>query len=198
VAPLPLVTISSTPDEIIIPKMTREMRNLQKSTNDSKVLTDFLNTIDSPRIRARKPKESPSPSTNVNNNASSSEPEKSSDPLNDSISKNNLTEFDKEIPLKKSPVSNDGMDSDSTVIFREENIKKRRKSVLRSRSRARSVTGRSRQKSISRTLNDELTIENDKDEKTNDNDEIEIENEISYSSVKYFENRAPNPPPKVY
>lgn len=41
-------------------KISREMKNLQKSTNDSKILSDYLNTTnESPRSRSRKSKDPP-------------------------------------------------------------------------------------------------------------------------------------------
>lgn len=44
--------------EIGLTKISREVRNLQKSTNDSKILTDYLNTTyESPRSRRRTPAE---------------------------------------------------------------------------------------------------------------------------------------------
>lgn len=175
----------STEEIISTPKMTREMKNLQKSTHDSKVLTDYLNTsFDSPRIRGRKPKESPTTVVAL-------EPELASD--NSTI----IPETDKELPLKASPL-NEANDSDSTVILRDGTEQKRRKSFSRSRSRAKSVSGRSkRPKSITRMLNDELAAASEKED-NNDDDDMDDMAEVSYANTKLpIENRAPNPPPKV-
>lgn len=161
-------------------RMSREMRNLQKSTQDSKVLSNFLNDFDSPRIRNRKIKEAISSAND-------------SDIINDNAS---LT-IDKEIPLKSGTTEND--DSDSTVVIRDEIGKKRRRSISRTRTsrtahRSKSVT--TRPKSLSRLLSDEMAVTSDKED-NNDEDEIDDLTNTIIMNVKPIENRALNPPPKV-
>lgn len=161
-------------------RMSREMRNLQKSTQDSKVLSNYLNDFDSPRIRNRKIKEA---------NSSAND----SDIINENVS----LISDMEVPLKSGTPEND--DSDSTVIIRDEVGKKRRRSISRTRTlrtahRSKSVT--TRPKSLSRLLSDEMAVTSDKED-NNDEDEIDELTNPVIMNVKAIENRALNPPPKV-
>jgi hypothetical protein len=169
-------------DESTIPfsRMSREMRNLQKSTQDSKVLSDYLNDFDSPRIRNRKMKE-------TNSSANDS----------DITNENGSLIIDKEVPLKNGTTEND--DSDSTIIVRDEIGKKRRRSVSRSRTsrtahRSKSVAARP--KSLSRLLSDEMAATSDKED-NHDQDELDDLTNTIIMNIKPIENRAPNPPPKV-
>ncbi|XP_070494211.1 MYND-type zinc finger-containing chromatin reader Zmynd8-like isoform X2 [Chironomus tepperi] len=161
-------------------RMSREMRNLQKSTQDSKVLSNYLNDFDSPRIRNRKTKET---------NSSANDTEL----INESMS----LMIDKEIPLKRGNNEND--DSDSTVIVRDEIGKKRRRSISRSRTsrtahRSKSVAART--KSLSRLLSDEMAVTSDKED-NHDEDEIDDMTNTIIMNIKPIENRAMNPPPKL-
>jgi hypothetical protein len=168
-------------------KMNREMRNLQKSTNDSKVLSNFLTVTDTPRIRGRRTKEGSLMASNENDS-------------NDSSSISRI--IDKEIPLKDS-----GNDSDSTVVMNDDVSKKRRKSVSRSRSRtrtmarAKSVSSRAR-KSVADMLSDELNSDRDDSVvigRREEEDEEPLDENIGEAPyvAKLIENRAPNPPPKA-
>lgn len=162
-------------------RMSREMRNLQKSTQDSKVLSDYLNDFDSPRIRNRKTKE-------ANSSANDS----------DITNENASLIIDKEIPLKNGTTEND--DSDSTIIVRDEIGKKRRRSISRSRTsrtahRSKSVAARP--KSLSRLLSDEMAATSDKEDNHHDQDELDDLTNTIIMNMKPIENRAPNPPPKV-
>lgn len=186
----PIVVSKQEEDSVTListPKMTREMKNLQKSTNDSKVLTDYLNTSDSPRnSRSRKVKETNAPTSEselllINTDTSAS-----------------LEIGDKVIELKGSP--DDENDSDSTVVVNDDVGKKRRKSFSRSRtaSRAKSVSAsRGRPKSVSRMLNEEMAASSEREDHNDEVDDADVDMGELHSITKPIENRAPNPPPKV-
>lgn len=162
-------------------KISREMKNLQKSTNDSKILSDYLSTSTmSPRNRNRKNKDAPIV-----------DPDELEEPEQDNM------DFDTEIFTADSPMSlaNENADSDSTMVLPMEPPDKRRKSVSRSRNRSRS-TVRSRKKSIARLMQDELSVTSDKDE-ANEEDEDDHTSEVSFVTNRPLEGRAVNPPPKV-
>jgi hypothetical protein len=180
VANVEVVATNSTP------KISREMKNLQKSINESKVLSDFQNT--SGGVRSRK-----SLKDSSNASATTVELEQMSD-TNTSVT----TENDKELPLKNSPSQNDENDSDSTVILRDgSREKKRRKSFSRSRSRGRSVKGRGRQKSMSKQFQEEMETASDKDINHEENEDVDNLPDIPFTASKLIENRSVNPPPKV-
>lgn len=177
----PSKTICATSEEIVTPPiksttLNREMKNLQQSANSSKVLSNFLTNTDTPR--RRKNREQSIPPVEIESE-------------NETDSFASLDLMDKEIPLKHSPISNN--ESDSTIVLQDENIQKRRKSTSRPRSRSRSRGIRNR-KSIVKMMNDELAAQSDKEE----NDEnIEEVDDTLFVQPRTFENRAPNPPPKV-
>ncbi|KAL7033510.1 hypothetical protein ACKWTF_007618 [Chironomus riparius] len=161
-------------------RMSREMRNLQKSTQDSKVLSNYLNHFDSPRIRLRKTKESNSLANDT-------------EIINDNVS----LMIEKEIPLKSGITEND--DSDSTTVVRDEIGKKRRRSISRSRTSRTSQRSKSvavRPKSLSRLLSDEMALTSDKEENQDEDEIDDLTNTIVMNNVKPIENRALNPPPK--
>lgn len=173
-----------TSEEIITPPkaLNREMRNLQQSANSSKVLSNFLTNTDTPR--RRKNKEQSNPSADID-----SEMEVGTIETN-SFASLDLELMDREVPLKHSPIS--ANESDSTIVLQDETVKKRRKSLSRPRSRSRSRQGR--KKSIAKMMNDELAVQSDKEE--NDENLEEIEDTL-FAQPRTFDNRAPNPPPKV-
>lgn len=168
-------------------KISREMKNLQKSTNDSKILSNYLNTSsESPRSRRKVVAEA----TPV-------------DPLEDSLAE----EEEKEEEFKdveQEEIENDdendkemqeSAESDSTTVLHPmEPPEKRRKSVPRSRSRSRNIM-RGRKKSIARQLKDELNATSDKDD-TMEDDEDDM-SETSFVSNPSLEGRSVKPPPKV-
>lgn len=176
---------SNEENVIIITKMSREMRNLQKSTKDSKVLSNYLNDFFSPRSRNRKS------TKDFNSLANES----------DTIIENNISSEithsgtdDKEVPLK---AGSPEIDSDSTTVVREEHSgRKRRRSLSRSARRSKSAGARSRPKSLSRMLSDEMAATSDKDDNREDDDLEDVTN-VSLLATKPIENRASNPPPKV-
>lgn len=165
-------------------KISREMKNLQKSTNDSKILSDYLNTSTlSPRNRSRKNKDAP-----IIDPDEAEEPEEEMEQDMD---------LEAEIFMKHSPSSlaNENADSDTTLIMPMEPPEKRRKSVSRSRNRSRS-TIRSRKKSVARLMKDEMSAASDKDEAPEE-DEDDQTSEVSFVTNRSLEGRAVNPPPKV-
>ena len=166
-------TPSTTP-----PKISREFRLLQQSTNSSKVLSNFLETSDTPR--RRKPTH-PSKTNTLIEMESEAEMAMETD---------SITSFDMTIPLKYSPLSHE---SDSTIVLQDDEDQKRRKSVSRSRSRPRSRTGEGRKKSMFQQMNDEMAVTSEKDE----NEELNEDIDDILIPPRTFENRAPNPPPKV-
>lgn len=159
--------------ELVSPKMNREMKNLQKSTTDSKILSNYLNTqTESPR-RSRKNKDIPIVDPDEH--------------------------FEVETGLKESPESVDDGDveSDSKAALSMEPPEKRRKSGSRSRSRVRSrSSNRGRKKSIARQLKDELLSTSEKEEEIEE-DEDEGLSEVSFVTNRSIDRRAVNPPPKV-
>ena len=155
-------------------KISREMKNLQKSTNESKILSDYLNaTSESPRSRSRKTKETPL--------ADPDEEEENA----------------KEIVSSESPITTfkDAADSDSTPVLPMEPPEKRRKSVSRARMRSRS-TIRSRKKSVTRIASEEISVSSDKEEAPEDEDDDQL-SEVSFVTNRSLDGRAVNPPPKV-
>lgn len=159
-------------------KMTREMRNLQKSTTDSKILSDYLtSTNESPSRRSRKNKDIPLP-----------DPDEG---LEEEIIEDEHLEIESK-SSQKSPM-NDGGESDSTVALTMEPPSKRRKSLPRSRSTSRNRTPK---KSISRLMKDELSFASDRDEGRED-DEEDRTSDVSFVTNRSLEGRAVNPPPKV-
>lgn len=165
-------------DEVIeVPKMTREMRNLQTSTNESKILTSYLSQDTS--LRSRKTKE-----VQIEEELKIEDEEEEEE------------DDDKDESLKD---SQDGIESDTTVVLPVmEPPEKRRKSVSRSRtqSRALSIIKQSRKKSIKRQLNDEMSFTSDKDDDANDDDDDD-QSEMSFITSRSLEGRSVNPPPKV-
>lgn len=165
-----------------VPKMSREMRNLQKSTQDSKVLSKYLND-DSPRVRRNKIKE-------INSLVNESDATTGSPNATGTISSN----LDAEEPLKGETQDHD---SDSTVVVRDESSKKRRRSVSRPRSSYRTKSmAATRAKSLSRMFSADMSANSDKEEPIEDEEIDELAN-VSTAAMKPIENRAPNPPPKV-
>jgi hypothetical protein len=173
------------------PKISREMKNLQKSTNDSKILSNYLNTSnESPRSRRKVIHDSPIPDT--------------PDPLEFMMAEGLQQEEEEEEEIEKDEAEIEvetekemleSAESDSTLILRPmEPPDKRRKSISRSRSRSRNAM-RGRKKSIHRQLKDELSVTSDKEEPMEDEDEDM--SEMSYVTNRSIEGRAVNPPPKV-
>lgn len=156
-------------DEIHAPaKVSREMKNLQKSKNESKILSDYLNTLnDIPRSRSRKSKE-----------ASLADPDQEEEAIVSSHTE-----------LK------DLNDIESATVLSMEPPEKRRKSISRSRNRSRS-TVRSRKKSIAQMMSDELLVSSDKEEVPEDEEEDQL-SEVSFVTNRSIDGRAVNPPPKV-
>lgn len=173
-------------EEVATPPMktlNREMKNLQQSANSSKVLSNFLTNSDTPRRRKNKERSI---------HSVDAESEELATIETDSYASTDF--IDREVPLKHSPISNN--ESDSTIVLQDENnVQKRRKSTgrrSRSRSRSRSSKG-GRPKSMSKMMNDELAVASDKEE----NDENDDVDDTLYAQPRTFDNRAPNPPPKV-
>ena len=158
-------------------KMTREMKNLQKSTNESKILSDYLSSSNESPRRSRKSKEPPLPDPDEQFEVEEMEIEE---------------EEDGEIDGDTMSPANDGGESDSTLVIAPtmEPPNKRRKSEPRSRS-----ASQHRKKSMGRRLQDELSMTSDKDE--NHDDEDDDQSEISFITNRSLEGRAVNPPPKV-
>lgn len=162
------------------PKISREMKNLQTSTNASKILSDYLNTSQENPRRGRKIKELPIV-----------------DPEEAPPEELDETEEDLEDNSVKDP-QEDGAESDSTMVLPMEPPEKRRKSVYRSRIQARSLSiAKSRKKSIKRQLNDEMSFTSDKEETAGDDDEDDQMSEVSFITNRSLEGRPVNPPPKV-
>lgn len=172
---------SDKSDDIIgMSKMTREMKNLQKSTTDSKILSDYLSTSsESPRSRSRKTKETPivDPDEEVEDE------------------EEELKEASLEEELSIASVTNDGNETDSTIVLPMEPPEKRRKSVSRSRSRARSDM-RGRKKSIARQMKAELSLTSDRDDDDKEDADDQM-SETSFVTSQSIEGRPVNPPPKV-
>ena len=166
-------------------KISREMKNLQKSTNDSKILSNYLNTsTESPRSRRKVITET----TPV-------------DPLEVSLAEETEKEEEfkdqeqEEIDDENDKEMEESAESDSTTVLHPmEPPEKRRKSVPRSRSRSRNIM-RGRKKSIARQLKDELNVTSDKDD-TMEDDEDDM-SETSFVSNPSLEGRSVKPPPKV-
>lgn len=159
-------------DELESPKMNREMKNLQKSANNSKILSNYLSTpTESPR-RSRKNKDIPIVDPDEH--------------------------FEVETGLKEFPESTAidmEVESDGLALPMEP-PEKRRKSISRSRSRIRSASSnRGRKKSIARQMKDELST-SDKEEEVAE-DEDENMSDISFVTNRSIDGRAINPPPKV-
>lgn len=172
--PTTTIGLTTTP-----PKISREFRLLQQSTNSSKVLSNFLETSDTPR--RRKPTH-PSKANTLIEMESEAEMAMETESI--------ASSFDMTIPLKYSPLSHE---SDSTIVLQDDEDQKRRKSVSRSRSRPRSRTGEGRKKSMFQQMNDEMAVTSEKDE----NEEMNEDIDDILIPPRTFENRAPNPPPKV-
>lgn len=167
-------------------KISREMKNLQKSTNDSKILSNYLNTSESPRSRRKVVAEA----TPV-------------DPLEDSLAEyeekeeefKDQDQEEIEIDDENDKEMQESAESDSTTVLHPmEPPEKRRKSVPRSRSRSRNIM-RGRKKSIARQLKDELNATSDKDDTMED--EEDDMSETSFVSNPSLEGRSVKPPPKV-
>lgn len=152
------------------PKISREMKNLQKSTNDSKILSNYLSTS-SESLRSRR--------KNV------VETTMVDDPVEEEV----IEKEEDEEEEKESAA-----ESDSTTILHQlmEPPEMRRKSISRSRSRSRNAF-RGRKKSMARQLIDEVT--SDKEETIEDEDETM--SDVSFITNRSIEGRAVNPPPKV-
>lgn len=159
------------------PKISREMKNLQNASNESKILSNYLTaTNESPRRRKNKEVLRPDPDEEIEE----------------------IIETE-EVEMKNSPASllhEGGADSDSTLVMpMEPPVNRRRKSVPRSRSHSRS-SSHSRKKSIARMMKDELSVTSDKDEAHEDEDE-DLMSEVSFVTNRSIDGRAVNPPPKV-
>lgn len=158
-------------------KISREMKNLQRSTHDSKILSDYLSSSqESPRSRNRKNKDVPL-----------------ADPDEHEIE---VEEESRDGEIKSSPASHrDGNESDATeILLPMEPPEQRRKSVARKRSQS---SGRARQKSVARQMQDELSVTSDKEEAPEEEeDDVMSETSIA-ASRRSIENRPVNPPPKV-
>lgn len=175
-------------------KVSREMKNLQKSTNDSKILSDYLHsTNESPR-RNRKNKETPKldPDEGL-------EPEDMEIEQRIEIMHYSPAGDDAQAEAKCSPASEDvsaAADSDSTMPMQNmdpPDIKKR-KSQVRARSHSVGLI-RSRKKSIGQQMKDELSMTSDKEEAHED--EEDRTSEVSYITNHSLELKTVNPPPKV-
>lgn len=156
-------------------KISREMKNLQKSTNESKILSDYLNTSsENPRGRSRKTKEVPL-----------------TDP-----DEEDLDDDEKEVNSCESPAPSlkDVIDSDSEQALPMEPPGSRRKSISHSRNRSRS-TFRSRKKSVP-AASEDLAVTSDKEEIHGDEEEDQS-SEVSFVTNRSLDGRAINPPPKV-
>lgn len=159
------------------PKISREMKNLQNASNESKILSNYLTaTNESPRRRKNKEVLRPDPDEEIEE----------------------IIETE-EVEMKNSPASllhEGGADSDSALVLpMEPPVNRRRKSVPRSRSHSRS-SSHSRKKSIARMMKDELSVTSDKDEGHEDEDE-DLMSEVSFVTNRSIDGRAVNPPPKV-
>jgi hypothetical protein len=189
-------------------KISREMKNLQKSTNESKILSNYLNSsLESPRSRRKNViDQAPSEPVNVVESIDPLEIElpENAEELVEEVEGN--AEEAKEPEVEAEAEENDleeendkemqeSGESDSTVVLHPmEPPEKRRKSVPRSRSRSRNVM-RGRKKSIARQLKDELNVTSDKEEMVED--EEDDMSEVSFVSNPSLEGRSVKPPPKV-
>lgn len=169
------------------PKMNREMKNLQTSTNSSKILSDYLNTSnEGNRSRSRKTKETPAEEA-VEIEEETEELEETAD-----------IEMDEDMDDDQNDSVKEDIESDTTMILPMEPPDKRRKSIYRSRVQARAIsTAKGRKKSIKRQLNDEMSVASDKEETPGDDDEDDQMSEVSFITNRSLDGRAVNPPPKV-
>lgn len=178
-------------------KVSREMKNLQKSTNDSKILSDYLHsTNESPR-RNRKNKETPKLDPDEGLEPEDMEIEREIEIMHYSPRNDEAKAEAKHSPAVDDEASADATnDSDSTMPMpsMDPPDNKKRKSQARARSRSVGVI-RSRKKSVSQQMRDELSITSDKDE--NHEDEEDRTSEVSYITNHSLELKAVNPPPKV-
>lgn len=180
------------------PKISREMKNLQKSTNDSKILSNYLNTSnESPRSRRKAIHDSLIADTSdplmYMLNEGLEQKQEIQDEEEEEEEETEKDDAEIEVETEKEMV--ESAESDSTLILHPmEPPDKRRKSISRSRSHARTAM-RGRKKSIHRQLKDELSVTSDKEEPMEDDDEDM--SEMSYVTNRSIEGRAVNPPPKV-
>jgi hypothetical protein len=189
-------------------KISREMKNLQKSTNESKILSNYLNSsLESPRSRRKNIlDQAPAEPVSVAESADPLEialPENAEE-LVEEVEGNADEEKEPEVDAEADENEveeehdkemQDSGESDSTVVLHPmEPPEKRRKSVPRSRSRSRNVM-RGRKKSIARQLKDELNVTSDKEEMVED--EEDDMSEVSFVSNPSLEGRSVKPPPKV-
>lgn len=160
--------IEISPTAVIKEKISREVRNLQKMTNESKVLSNFMNTsIETPR-RGRKQKDT-------------------------LLIDPDAEEHEKESPESSFATVTDGSvnDSDATLVLPTREEMKRRKSLSRSRDvRARSRV-RNRRKSLVHMMNGEMT------EYDNAEEQNELEKELDDDMNNSMDSRVMNQPPKV-
>lgn len=171
------------------PKISREMKNLQKSTNDSKILSNYLSTSnESPRSRRKNVIEA-TPVDPLEFTVEEEDTVEKDDDDEEVVIEHQDIEMDEEKDLVESA------ESDSTLILRPmEPPDKRRKSVSRSRSHSKN-TMRGRKKSIARQLKDELSVTSDKEDHAEDEDEDM--SEVSFITNRSLDGRNVNPPPKV-
>ncbi|CRK98616.1 CLUMA_CG012135, isoform A [Clunio marinus] len=184
------------------PKPIREMRNLRKSTNDSRILSDYLNTTNESRSRSRN-------RSKTKEREETLPPNEESELLEDSLKNKKLTsvpvvdenssiadEPEEEDTSTRDSRNEDHYHSDATNQM-EPPTANRRKSLSRSRGRTVNAT-RGRKKSIARLMNDELSMMSDKEEpqlEEDDDDDDQI-SENSFTTIRSIEGRTVNPPPK--
>lgn len=174
-------------------KVSREMKNLQKSTNDSKILSDYLHsTSESPR-RNRKNKEAPRPDPDEGLEPDDMEIEREIEIMHYSPAGEDVLATPKRSPESVDASVGTGADSDSTMPIPSMDPPEIKKRKSQARSRSRSVNQvRNRKKSINQQMRDELTMTSDKDE-----DDEDRTSEVSYITNHSLESRSVNPPPKV-
>jgi hypothetical protein len=185
----------------VSPKISREMKNLQKSTVNSKILSDYLTTSQESPRRSRKNKEPPLPDPDelIVEEEPEIEPYKEiveeEMVVDDEIELHEEIEYEDEeaeLPPETKSESADE-ESDTTLILPKEISPKRRQSISRSRNRGR-VPMRGRKKSIHRQMKEDVT--SDKEELPGGSEEDD-QSEVSYIANPLTEGRAVNPPPKV-
>lgn len=175
-------------------KVSREMKNLQKSTNDSKILSDYLHsTNESPR-RNRKNKETPKLDPDEGLEPEDMEIEREIEIMHYSPAGD-----DAQAEVKGSPRSESASaaaDSDSTMPMpsMDPPDSKKRKSQARARAKSVGVIP-SRKKSFGQQMKDEMSVTSDKEEPHEDDEDQT--SEVSYITNHSLELKAVNPPPKV-
>lgn len=175
-------------------KVSREMKNLQKSTNDSKILSDYLHsTNESPR-RNRKNKETPKLDPDEGLEPEDMEIEREIEIMHYSPAGEDASAEEKGSPMSEDASA--AADSDSTLPMPSmDPPESKRMAKLHARARAKSLgVFRGRKKSIGQQMKDELQM-SDKEEPHED--EEDQTSEVSYITNHSLELKAVNPPPKV-